>query len=523
MDSVRHPGIFVSIASYRDADCVETLADLFTKAAHPERVHAGVLWQVAPEDGDVFTRRPEPWRQQIRGEIVDAGKSMGVCWARHRIQKHFWDGEPYYLQIDSHCRFDPEWDDRLLTLLREAPSENPVLSTHPHEFKPPNQLIKKGIPVMRAGRFDNHGILMPEAKLHALGDCPRRPMPSPFVGAGFVFAPSSIIQKVPYDPFLYFQGEEINLSVRLWTWGYDIFSPNDVLVYHDYTSRERRRHWSDHVDWTKLNDRSFARLLHLLNVRKSTDPDTLQQMELYSLGEVRTLEEYEIFADVDFSKRRIGPRGKDALFPDPPSTGRDAVAMRQCFRRIYHNNQWASGETRSGPGSAPRVTATLRDSLTTLWRELSVRTVVDAGCGDLLWLEAITVDLGLYLGFDLVEALVVNNRVFYGARKNHFFNTADITRDVLPQGDLLLCRNTLTHLSNSLVQAALAHFWASGSRYLLATTFPGANNADIEVGHWRKVDLTASPFSLPPPLQMVQDGDGKNGCFQGLWLNPHAA
>ncbi|MBF0153816.1 MAG: hypothetical protein HQL64_08765 [Magnetococcales bacterium] len=517
MSSEQLPRIFVSVASYRDADCIRTLTDLFAKARHPERVYVGVLWQVAPEDDGTLTQRPEAWQLHVRGEIVDAGKSMGVCWARHRIQKHFWEGEPYYFQIDSHSRFDPEWDERLLAMLRLAPSEQPVLSTHPHEFKQPDQLMKVGLPIMKAGRFDDNGILMPDAKLHSLENPPALPMYSPFIGAGFVFAPSSIIEKVPYDPFLYFQGEEINLSVRLWTWGYDIFSPNDVLVYHDYANNVRRRHWDDHIDWPRINSRSFARLHHLLNVQKSADPETIQQLELYSLGNVRTLEEYETFADIDFRKRHIGIRATDALFPTPPSTQRDTVAMRYCFTSIYDHNHWQSPETRSGPGSAPQVTATLRDNLSALWQELNIRTVVDAGCGDVRWLEAITSGLGLYLGFDLVEKLINNNRIIYGGRKNHFFNTADITQDTLPQGDILLCRNTLTHLPNALVQAALARFWASGSRYFQATTFPGVVNADIEPGHWRKTDLTAPPFSLPPPLRMVQDGDSSNGCYQGVW------
>ncbi|MBF0152550.1 MAG: hypothetical protein HQL64_02285 [Magnetococcales bacterium] len=512
------PRIFVSIASYRDGDCLLTLTDLFAKAAHPERVHAGVLWQIAPEDGAVFTQTPERWHHRIRGEIVDAGKSLGVCWTRHRIQEQFWDGEPFYLQIDSHCRFEPEWDERLLAMLRSTPSERAILSTHPNAFHPPDQLLRNGLPVMKAGRFDDHGTLIPIAKMISLDQRPARPTPSPFIGAGFLFAPASIIDEVPYDPFLYFHGEEIGLSVRLWTWGYDIFSPNDMIVYHDYTTvRGRRRHWDDHVDWTQLNRRAVARLHHLLGMQKSSDPGVLRHLDLYALGSVRTLEEYERFADIDFRRQSIGIRATDALFPSPPSTRPESVAMRNCFTRIYRLNQWQAPETRSGPGSAPQVTVALRNALSTLWRELDVRILVDAGCGDLLWLESITNDLDLYLGFDLVEELIANNRLLLGTRKNHFFNTADITEDLLPRSDLLLCRNTLTHLPNSQVQAALRQLQASGSRYLLLTTFPGADNAEIAPGYWRKTDLTAPPFSLPPPLKMVPDGHPANGCHLGLW------
>jgi hypothetical protein len=41
----QRPRIFVSVVSYRDPEAVHTLEDLFEKAAHPERVFVGVVWQ----------------------------------------------------------------------------------------------------------------------------------------------------------------------------------------------------------------------------------------------------------------------------------------------------------------------------------------------------------------------------------------------------------------------------------------------------------------------------------------------
>jgi hypothetical protein len=42
------PRIFVSIPSYRDPECQRTLEDLFSKAAHPNRIFVGVCLQVDP-------------------------------------------------------------------------------------------------------------------------------------------------------------------------------------------------------------------------------------------------------------------------------------------------------------------------------------------------------------------------------------------------------------------------------------------------------------------------------------------
>ena len=50
--------IFISIASYRDPETPATLRDLFAKAAHPERIFAGVLWQAVPGEDDACMELP---------------------------------------------------------------------------------------------------------------------------------------------------------------------------------------------------------------------------------------------------------------------------------------------------------------------------------------------------------------------------------------------------------------------------------------------------------------------------------
>lgn len=513
--TLARPTIFVSVASYRDSECPWTLSDMFAKAKHPERVFAGVLWQMAPEDPAEWCRLPEGRAAQVRGIRVEAATSMGVCWARSRIQTELWQGEAYYLQIDSHSRFTPEWDVKLLEVLAACPSPRPVLTTHPIRYEPPDTLSPDSLPILTAGRFGDAGILMPKAKGLTPPFAPDRPAPTAFIGAGMVFADSTMLQEVPYDPNLYFHGEEISLAVRLWTHGYDLFSPHRVILYHDYTDRGRRRHWSDHLDWTAVNQRAQARLRHLLGMQTTTDAEALRDLDRYGLGSRRTLAEYEAFSDVDFVRRRIGARGADGQFPLLSPETEEQWARRRCFIRIYDENHWKAWETRSGPGSTWRATLSLREKLQRVFSELGIRILVDAGCGDLAWNAEITEGLELYLGFDIVPELVAHNRVLYGRRKNHFFNTADICTDRLPRGDAILCRNILTHLPNASVQQALRQFKQSEARYLLATTFPQKENREIEVGQWRSMDLTAPPFSLPPPIRLLPDGS--HGGHLGIW------
>lgn len=44
------PSIFVSIVCYRDSECQHTLNSLFARASRPDRVYAGVVWQLDDDD-----------------------------------------------------------------------------------------------------------------------------------------------------------------------------------------------------------------------------------------------------------------------------------------------------------------------------------------------------------------------------------------------------------------------------------------------------------------------------------------
>jgi len=306
------PRIFVSIAAYRDPECQWTIKDLFEKAYLPDRVNVGICWQVLPEDDDdcfLFATRP----RQCRALNVHVRDSWGACWARAQVQT-LWQGEEYYLQIDSHMRFAPDWDKRLLDMIAECPSPRPVLSTYPCAYTPPDQRQEGSFSVMYPRQFNDDGVLSLHARLFALADSPKHPIPSPFCSGGLLFAPAQMIIDVPYDPNLYFIGEEITMAARLWTRGWDIFAPYDNLIYHDY-GRTRARHWRDNSNWAKANRISVKRINHLLGVTPSDDPDVLRDLDRFGLGTVRSLESFQKFGGISFQTRTINARPLGSPWP----------------------------------------------------------------------------------------------------------------------------------------------------------------------------------------------------------------
>jgi Rps23 Pro-64 3,4-dihydroxylase Tpa1-like proline 4-hydroxylase len=142
-----------------------------------------------------------------------------------------------------------------------------------------------------------------------------------------LFAPSSVIGEVPYDPNLYFLGEEITLAVRLWTHGWDLFYPNMPVLYTNWDRKYRKTHFEDHRDWGSLNRRSHQRVHYLLTGQEPADSSALDAIEKFGLGSVRTLEEYRRYSGVNFRKKIFNARARDGK-PYPSFKGRARFPQR---------------------------------------------------------------------------------------------------------------------------------------------------------------------------------------------------
>ena len=139
--------------------------------------------------------------------------------------------------------------------------------------------------------------------------------------------------------------------------------------------------------------------------------------------------------------------------------------------------------------------------------------LLDIPCGDFNWMSTLGLQLP-YTGADIVAAIVeANERRFGGPDSGRRFVRLDLTRDPLPHADVVLCRDCLVHLSFANIFRAFANLRRSGARYLLTTTFLDHHeNADIEDGDWRILNLEKAPFNLPAPVDVLiegcREGDG---------------
>ena len=181
-------------------------------------------------------------------------------------------------------------------------------------------------------------------------------------------------------------------------------------------------------------------------------------------------------------------------------------------------------------------TATLHRVLSELRavRGLSRVRLLDVPCGDMSWMARFlqTRDDVDYTGVDIVQSLVDSHRKKYSR-----FGWKFVAGDVLQTGingsyDLIVNRMMLQHLYHKDVVRLLSEFSASGSAYLLTTTFAGhARNQELSVrddgknpGRFRMLNLEIEPVSLEAPLCLQRDGPPDHFAgwnhYAALWRLP---
>lgn len=173
--------------------------------------------------------------------------------------------------------------------------------------------------------------------------------------------------------------------------------------------------------------------------------------------------------------------------------------MSDVFETIYRENRWNGVESLSGPGSGPAATRNIAAAIVDLVQELGIRSVLDVACGDGYWMP----DLPGYVGIDVSPTAIAKARLRHPDR--HYVES-DI-RDVLTGAfDLVIVRDVIQHLPLREAMSLLFAVRATGSKWLLASTYSGTANVDIEAGDTYSPDLREWPFKLGHPHQMIFDG-----------------
>lgn len=187
------------------------------------------------------------------------------------------------------------------------------------------------------------------------------------------------------------------------------------------------------------------------------------------------------------------------------------MILHNVFDEIYRKKFWESEESYSGGGSTLKATQTIREKLEFLFVEKEIKTMLDIPCGDYNWMREVDKSNIKYIGADIVEDLIEQNKKCFGAY-NISFLIKDLTRDPLPNVDLVFCKDCLQHLSYINIKRAINNIRNSGSKYLLVTTYPKTwKNWDILDGDYRPLNLRKYPLNFPKPELKILEQSKEEG------------
>jgi glycosyltransferase involved in cell wall biosynthesis len=310
--------IFVQIAAYRDPQLEPTIKNMLENAKRPKNLRVGICRQYNPDDQfDLL----EEYRNDKRFRILDVlySDSRGVCWARNQVQQ-LYEGEEYTLQIDSHMRFEKDWDDTLIKMVKQLQKkgfDKPLLTGYVSSFDPDNDPAGRVQEPWRMA-FDR---FIPEGAVFFLPETipgwqdMKEPVPSRFYSAHFAFTLGQFSDEVQHDPEFYFHGEEISIAVRAYTHGYDLFHPHRVVIWHEYTRKGRTKQWDDDKDWVNKNNLAHKKNRQLFGM---DGEEVTMDFSKYGFGTERSLRDYEIYSGLLFSKRAVQQYTLDKNYPPNP-------------------------------------------------------------------------------------------------------------------------------------------------------------------------------------------------------------
>ena len=326
--------IFVQIASFRDPQLSLTIESMLENAKFPKNLVIGICNQYNKEDDFNI----DEYRKDKRFKIIDVldVDSKGVCWARNQVQQ-LYKKEEYTLQIDSHMRFEKDWDETLINMFKQLQDkgfEKPLLTGYVSSFDPDNDPKGRVNEPWRMS-FDR---FIPEGAVFFLPETiPNwqsltEPVPSRFYSAHFCFTLGKFAEEVQHDPEFYFHGEEISIAVRAHTHGYDLFHPHKVVIWHEYTRKGRIKQWDIDKEWYKKNDSSHKKNRQLFGM---DGEEVTMDFSKYGFGTERTLKDYEIYSGLRFSKRAVQQYTVDKNYPPNPTIYETEEEWENSFLSIF--------------------------------------------------------------------------------------------------------------------------------------------------------------------------------------------
>jgi hypothetical protein len=326
--------IYISIISYKDDELVKTIKSLLHNATKPQELHFGVVSQ------HFNKKHPDlSFVKNLKYHKMLFTHARGAGYAR-KIAMEMYDGQDYFLQLDSHMRFAKHWDTKLIAMHKEAQqiagTEKVILS----QFPAPYEVHTGGKDYFPKGDVNywdepswttvvNTWSGVWAGSRMAMED-KSKPHKSHTILAALLFAPGYITQEVPYDERICFMGEELCFAIRAYTRNWEIYAPNEMIAWHFYQRKNDVKVWNQMEDSTRL-----VKWVDLESLSQKTQRDILLGIEkgIYGIDDHDRYIEYQEMIGIDFHKfynQQAQAKINDSLLVQEITFNEDAKKSNYC-------------------------------------------------------------------------------------------------------------------------------------------------------------------------------------------------
>lgn len=324
--------IFVAIACYRDRELIPTIKSALYNAKNPDRIHFGVaiIYKAGDEKWwEVLSDYPNVKLDVKEGNFNNTG--LG----RQRDDANaLFKNEDYYLQIDSHMRFDAHWDDLMihhLESIKALGEEKPLITGYPRAYAPDEYADVRGaypyynpvskenyfrqrrghnnVPCFRVGKgparfFEQVGFPRHGDRIFTLFETLAL---ATAVSPAQLFAEGKYVKEVPANRDIRFLEEEQYYAILSYMQGYNFYTPRVTGIMHFYSEAEgqvllepgQRPHPQD--DYPEAYNADSYLEKNLGGVKVFEDLKKKKDTP-------RSFDDYGTFAKIDYKNRRyIGP------------------------------------------------------------------------------------------------------------------------------------------------------------------------------------------------------------------------
>ena len=192
------------------------------------------------------------------------------------------------------------------------------------------------------------------------------------------------------------------------------------------------------------------------------------------------------------------------------------IIKKKIFTSIYKSNHWSHDQkflpnefvSVSGRGSNINTEQffSLVKNFTQIITDYNIKSLLDMPCGDFLWIHKIIKDRNIdYLGVDIVEELIEENKTKYKNKNFNFENHNILNFFTEKQFDLILIRDLFIHIKNPDILQIIQNVKQMNFRYIALNSYNNKTNNNVIEGQHRKVNLLIEPFNLKKPTYFFKD------------------